>query len=202
MVAATVFFALAAALAAAAWTLWPLVDKTPAPILVEDDKLVDLIARKDAVVTALRDLEFDYHVGKLNEEDYRRYEQRLRRQAVVYMQQIEEMAPSSTEMDAGIEAEITRLRRIRDSGEPIAATPYVPAQKPVPAMTMTTVRTPSPAANPVPGAQPLSGATLAQAQDAAPSNGAPARFCTNCGQPLQPQHKFCSNCGMPVEGVQ
>ncbi len=191
MVWATVILALALSLAALYWVVRPLFDRAPAPVLVEDDRLTDLLGRKDAVMAAIKDLEFDHKVGKLSEEDYRRYDQRLRRQAIGLIQQIEQVAPQSTSLDAALEAEIAHRRKVQ-------------AERPVPA-----APAPSPAAAPV--AAPVAAASpahpeappLAPARSAA-GNGAPAlaagvRFCTHCGGRLEPQHRFCAQCGTPVE---
>jgi hypothetical protein len=156
-------------LAAAAYVAWPLVRAEPPPVVVEDDRLSDLIGRKDAVLTAIKDLEFDYQVGKLSEEDYERFNQRLRRQAIGLIQQIEQVAPESAKLDAQLEAEITRRRKTHE-----------PAAAPVPAR-------PQPTA--------LTGAV---AMATPPATVAEAHYCTQCGQQLAPTHKFCANCGTPV----
>lgn len=194
MVAATILFALAAALGALAWTLWPLLDKTPAPVLVEDDRLAEMIARKEAVIAAIRDLEFDYRVGKLTEEDYQRYDQRLRRQAIGYMQQIEQIAPASTELERGIEAEIARHRRVPD-GSAVASS--VAAQvTATPGMAAPSRAAPSRAAA---GERVAAVALPASPTPQTPrTNGSSPRFCTNCGQPLQTGNKFCAHCGTAV----
>lgn len=163
---------------------------TPAPLLVEDDRLVTLIARKEAVMTAIKDLEFDYHVGKLDDEDYQRYDQRLRRQAIALIQQIELVAPESTGLDAKVEKEILQRRKVADAG----AAPAVAAAQPGPVVKPAPAR---PAASNG-GAVATVVAPVAVAAPAA-ANGAPAvRYCTNCGKLLEPQHKFCANCGTPA----
>ena len=57
-------------LAAMAFVVWPLLEPGPASVIVEDDRLTELLGRKDAVLKAIKDLEFDYQVGKLSEEDF------------------------------------------------------------------------------------------------------------------------------------
>ncbi len=106
--------ALVLSVGALAFVVWPLLKPGPAPVMVEDDRLTELLGRKDAVTEAIKDLEFDYQVGKLSEEDYQLYDQRLRRQAVALLQQIEEVAPQSADMDAAMEAEIAQRRRVLD----------------------------------------------------------------------------------------
>ena len=106
--------ALVLSVGALAFVVWPLLKPGPAPVMVEDDRLTELLGRKDAVLQAIKDLEFDYQVGKLSEEDFQLYDQRLRRQAVALLQQIEEVAPQSADIDAAMEAEIAQRRRVLD----------------------------------------------------------------------------------------
>jgi hypothetical protein len=176
--------ALLLSLAALAYVVWPLLKPGPAPIMVEDDRLTELLGRKDAVLRAIKDLEFDYQVGKLSEEDYQLYDQRLRRQAVGLLQQIEQVAPLSANLDTALEAEIMQRRRVQE--QPI------PSIKPLPVATA--VGAPAKAPHPA--------AALAVTTSAAGNGGTTAgeavRFCTNCGSKLEGHHKFCANCGSPV----
>ncbi len=165
--------------AAVAYVVWPLVSSKPAPVVVEDDRLTELVGRKDAVLAAIKDLEFDYYTGKLGDEDYARLDQRLRRQAIGLIQQIEKLAPESAVMDERLEAEIARLRKTRNgAGE---AKPQPSRQEVAPA-----------------AASPADVTTAQTPQAAAPGGAETPRFCTECGQPLQPSYKFCAHCGAPV----
>ena len=160
-----VLFALVVSLGALAYVVAPLLKAGPAPVLVEDDRLADLLSRRDAVMVAIKELEFDYQVGKFSDEDYQRFDQRLRRQAIGLMQQIEEIVPESASLDAALESEIVQRRKVQDRQAPSSA----PAPQPAP------VRPPPPTAD-------MAG----------------VRYCTNCGNALDPNHKFCANCGTPV----
>jgi hypothetical protein len=162
----TVIVAILISAAAIAYVVWPLVRSGPAPIVIEDDHLTELMARKDAALAAIKDLEFDYRTAKLSEEDYQRMDQRLRRQAIGYMQQIEKLAPESAQMDGRIEAEIANLRKIGAAA-------------------------PAPASQPTAGPAPAPPAHV----DSAPaptlyctSCGKPVqpthKFCAHCGAPV------------------
>ena len=151
--------------------------------MVEDDRLTELLGRKDAVLKAIKDLEFDYQVGKLSDEDYQLYDQRLRRQAVAVLQQIEQVAPQSNDMDAALEAEIAQRRRVLESAHP--------AVKPVPAAVAAAASMPA-------AAQPAAMAVAAVPAANGNVGGSGARYCTNCGSRLETQHKFCANCGTPA----
>lgn len=159
---AAVLIAGALSAVAIVYVLRPILTPGPAAMVLEDDKLVDMLRRKDAALKAIKDLEFDYRVGKVSDEDYRRLDQSLRRQAIVLMQQVEKLAPRSSTLDDRLEAEIAAQRKSR----PPQPEAVKPATVPVPA--------------------------------AGRATNTPARYCTNCGNLLEPSHKFCANCGTPV----
>ena len=95
---------------------------TPLPS-EDDDRLADLVARKESVLRAIKETEFDYHTGKLSEEDYARYDERLRRQAISLIQQIEKIAPEADSLDSQLEAQIAKMRKVRTNGAVMVTTP-------------------------------------------------------------------------------
>lgn len=99
----------------------------------EDDELVDLIQRKDAVMRSIKEVEFDYHTGKLSEEDYEAYDQRLRQQAIGLIRQIEKRSPEVAGLDAELEAMIASRRKTKTTVSPAVngstPTPAVQAEK-------------------------------------------------------------------------
>lgn len=163
--------------------VWPLLKKGPAPVLIEDDRLTELLLRKEQVLASIKELEFDYRVGKLSDEDYQQYDQRLRRQAIGIMQQIEQVAPESAGLDATLENEIQHRRMVKVDAR--ADAPSIDAA--VESEIARRRRHPTPAA------------TAAPALVATATNGDAVRFCTNCGSQVSAQHKFCAQCGAPIE---
>jgi zinc-ribbon domain len=153
----------------------PLLQPGPAAPLLDDDKLVELLERKDAVLQAIKALEFDYRVGKISHEDYQRLDQRLRRQAIGLIQQIEKVAPESASLDEQLESIIAQFRQTSSAPAPVAA----PA-----------VKTAAPATLPAPTAAPSAEPSAELTVD--------ARFCTECGKPTAANHKFCAHCGTPI----
>ncbi len=53
------------------------------------DPLVDLEARRDAIYQAIRELRFDYDVGKVSETDYNIFDTQLKAQAVAVLKEID-----------------------------------------------------------------------------------------------------------------
>jgi NADH:ubiquinone oxidoreductase subunit D len=101
--------------------------------MVEDDRLTELMAQKDTVLKGIKDMEFDYQVGKLSEEDYERFNLRLRRQAIGLIQQIEKLAPETASLDEQLEMFIERKRKVKEAaalngnGRAPVAVPAIPA---------------------------------------------------------------------------
>lgn len=123
----TLILALLISFAALAFVLWPLLNRHAPVLPIEDDRLTELVARKDNTLRALKDLEFDHQVGKLSEEDYARFYERLSRQAVALMGQLEKITPQITGLDDVLEAEIAKGRRTlpgrNGATKPSVATP-------------------------------------------------------------------------------
>ena len=108
----------AVAVAAIAYVIAPL-RKPSLPLRAEeDDELADLMDRKDETLRSIKEVEFDYHTGKLSQDDYDRYDQRLRQQAVGLMRQIEVRSPDLAGLDASLEAAIVAQRQV---STPVAA---------------------------------------------------------------------------------
>jgi hypothetical protein len=153
------------------YVIWPLVNGNPAPVLIEDDRLTELLTRKDAALQSIKELEFDYQVGKVAPEDYERFNQQLRRQAIGLLQQIEKIAPEVGQLDDAVEAEIARYRKVQPGLTP--------------ALAAATIAAPALPHN-------------ANGEITNGSVGSAHRFCTQCGQPIGADHKFCAHCGTPV----
>jgi NADH pyrophosphatase NudC (nudix superfamily) len=119
----TVAIAALLSLLAIYYTVSPLLQKGHAPPLLDDDKLVELLGRKDATLQAIKDLEFDHQVGKISEEDFQRLDARLRRQAIGLLQQIEKVAPASASLDEQLESIIAQFRQTAAPAPVVAASP-------------------------------------------------------------------------------
>lgn len=172
--------ALLISLAALAYVVWPLFRPGPTTLVVEDDRLVDLLARKDATMVAIKELEFDFRVGKLDEEDYRRLDERLRSQAIAYLKQIEALTPAAAGLDDTLETEIARRRTVQKR-PPVAQGADIEADLEAEIKRRRKV------------AAPVKGSTVT-AQPASHT-----RYCTNCGTAVAPNHKFCANCGAVLD---
>ncbi|HRI56082.1 MAG TPA: hypothetical protein PK170_03195, partial [Anaerolineae bacterium] len=81
---------------AVAAVAWPLVQERRGPTAVElaeealpaADPLVTLQAQRDSIYQAIRELRFDFQVGKVSETDYKVFDSTLRGNAAAVLQQI------------------------------------------------------------------------------------------------------------------
>lgn len=120
---------------------WPLWRERREPQAVEDalvasaaaaDPLEDLIERRDSIYQAIKELEFDYQVGKVSDADYQAFDTQLKTQAVAVLKEIDVLQAAAVDpaLDAQFEAEIAALRRNgpgQTVSEPAAAPPVVSA---------------------------------------------------------------------------
>jgi hypothetical protein len=80
------------AVASAAWILAPIVTGRAAPLLDGSDlemELRELQSLKDVTFETLRDIEYDYHAGKIGESDYRAMHDRFSREAADVLTRID-----------------------------------------------------------------------------------------------------------------
>jgi hypothetical protein len=133
------------------------------------------------VLKSIKDLEFDYQVGKITDEDFERFNLRLRRQAVGLIQQIEQLSPVTASLDDQVEMLIARKHKVQRESATNGHTP-ASAEDPL-EMLINRKRKVAPKAG------------VAPATETGPEA---AVFCTECGTALAPQHKFCANCGTPA----
>ena len=95
------------------WVLHPLLTGQGAPLGLGWDEITDAEARKRVALRALRDVEYDYHTGKLDDGDYEVLRGELTAEAVAALQ--EEDADRRERSGvihgaAAVEDEILRIR--------------------------------------------------------------------------------------------
>jgi len=97
--------------------LQPVVKGLHASLEREDDEITETEARKRVALLALRDVEYDFLAGKLDEEDYRSLKNQLTAEALEALE-ADEAAKSggAPARDSDIEAEIARIRTAMHSG--------------------------------------------------------------------------------------
>ncbi|TVR64475.1 MAG: c-type cytochrome biogenesis protein CcmI [Gemmatimonadales bacterium] len=64
------------------WVLFPLVSGRSAPMERDEEELTEAQHRKRIALFALRDVEYDFHAGKLDEDDYRKMKREIASEAL------------------------------------------------------------------------------------------------------------------------
>jgi cytochrome c-type biogenesis protein CcmI len=112
--------AIVLAVAAVFFVLYPVLSGREAPMEREESELTEAQHRKNVALLALRDIEYDYHAGKLDDADYRTLRQQISAEALDALnaeetERVGRIRASRGEGEsaaerAGIEAEIAALR--------------------------------------------------------------------------------------------
>lgn len=103
-------------LIAAALAAYPLLSKRPAGQSADgssqsnEDRLSELLEKKQTIYSALKELEFDYRTGKISDDDYRQMIGGHKAEAVAILKAIEEAVKRSDFGDE-IEKRVMELRR-------------------------------------------------------------------------------------------
>lgn len=110
----TLIGALLVAVAVVIFVLQPVVKGIQASMGRTDDELTDTEARKRVALLALRDVEYDYLAGKLDDADYRSLKAELTAEALAALRADEEararVSGTAFPGDEELEAEIARVR--------------------------------------------------------------------------------------------
>ncbi len=110
-------------LAVAAAVVYPFVRKGQAPWMeaAEAEALRELMEQKNALYSAIRQIDFDREMGNIAEDDYRRLRSRYVRRAAVVLRDIEGW---QAEMEKELEREVEALLRQRPAkksqGKPVS----------------------------------------------------------------------------------
>jgi hypothetical protein len=103
------------------FVIWPLFRRMPLTSLPEVEEIANLHTRKEVALEAIRELEFDHSVGKIEDADFERFNRILRSRALRLIEQIDEL-PSGSEnieentigLDDQLESEIAVRRRVEE----------------------------------------------------------------------------------------
>jgi hypothetical protein len=152
----------------------------PQPVTSEQEHLAELLAQRDAAFQALRELNFDYKVGKVTDEDFAAFEANLKQNAARSLRALDEWeAEADDELDTLMEdAILSRKGQLAESGslEPDG-------------------RVCARCGKPAAAGDKFCGACGA----ALPALAAPAPreqlACPKCGEPHRAGDKFCARCG-------
>ena len=111
-----IFIAILMAAIAVIIVAWPIVHGRPTSRLNDrenDPTLSELMMRREAVLTALKELEFDHAVGKIEEGDFQILNAQLCMEAIKVLKELDQYLGTQTDLEAQLEREIAQRRRRR-----------------------------------------------------------------------------------------
>ncbi len=143
---------------------------------VSADSLEVLLAQRNALYDAIRDLDFDFQLGKLSQSDYQSLRDQYKARAATMLQQIDAATArvGSDGAGAAIEQEVARLRQ-RKTAEPDAIEQEVAQLRHKPAG----------------GDAVEQEVARLRGQRKAGTKG----YCPKCGHPYVSGDRFCAKCG-------
>jgi hypothetical protein len=142
----------------------------------EEHDMSTLLAERDRVINALQELEFDYAVGKIPEEDYPAQREALVIRGADVLRQLDEYQPQPSEgvaedrVEAAVEA-----RRLATAPQPTSADT-------------------GKVSDPDDELEVMIATRRRARQEKATG------FCPKCGGPVQKSDRFCPKCGQNING--
>lgn len=108
-------------IAAVGYVVWPLFGRTESPVSTEGEQLADLLTRQEVALEAIRELEFDHGVGKIEDADFERFNRILRNRALRLIELIDAQYGSTDssgtpfiQQNERLELEILNRRRVEE----------------------------------------------------------------------------------------
>lgn len=108
-------------IAAVGYVVWPLFGRTQTSISTEGERLADLLARKEVALEAIRELEFDHGVGKIEDADFVRFNRILRNRALRLIEQLDAQDDGTNasgeppiQLNERLELDILNRRRVEE----------------------------------------------------------------------------------------
>lgn len=94
-----IFFSLAVLILVAMYLYSPFMERRARRVTEEEHELSALMAERDRVINSLQELDFDFKLGKVPEEDYPTQRASLLQKGADILRKIDVLVPSSTEVD-------------------------------------------------------------------------------------------------------
>jgi len=167
-----IFFSLAVLILVGMFLYAPFIEKRARPVTEEEHDLSALMAERDRVINSLQELDFDFKLGKIPDEDYPVQRASLLQKGADILRKIDSLASSSpSERRAGSEAQDaeTRLEKA-----------------------IAVRRADGAAAKPELSDDDLESMISTRRQGRKVRS---AGFCPKCGKPVMVTDRFCPSCG-------
>ena len=161
-----IFFTLAIFILVAMYLYAPFMERRARRVTAEEHELSSLMAERDRVVNALQELDFDFKLGKVPEEDYPSQRTGLLQKGADILRRIDSLAPQSV----SAQDEEARLEKAIAARRADASAPKTESVSDDDIESMLATRRKS-------HKEKTSG------------------FCPKCGKPVMTTDRFCPSCG-------
>lgn len=183
----SIFIILALLVLVALYVSRPLLEKGAVPEAAEQASSIDherssLLAERDRLINALQELDFDFTLGKIPEEDYPDQRSRLLQSGADVLRSLDALQPQTEVEDAEARLEAAIAVRRADSGRNGGA-----------AQTVSSVRK---SVVGVAGGDDDLEILLADRRRSRREKA--AGFCPKCGGPVHKSDRFCPKCGVKI----
>jgi hypothetical protein len=155
----------------------PLVERSAVAVSQEEHQLSALMAERDQILNALQELDFDFNLGKIPEDEYPAQRAALLQHGANILRKLDEYQPSVRTVDAQDRLEQAIAQRRADAA-------VMPRNGAGSRLKVSTV-----AAAQDDDLEALIAARRRERTEKA------AGFCSQCGSPLQQSDHFCPKCG-------
>lgn len=160
-----IFFSLAVLILVGIYLYSPFMERRARRVTEEEHELSALMAERDRVINSLQELDFDFRLGKIPEEDYPTQRAGLLQKGAEILRKIDSVAPQA----ASAQDTEARLERAIAARRADAST--------------TTVEVPD---------DDLEAMIAARRKG---RKNKSAGFCPRCGKPVMVSDRFCPSCG-------
>ena len=160
-----IFVSLGLLVLVAVYLYAPFVNRRARRVTEEEHELSALLAERDRVINSLQELDFDYKLGKIPEDDYPTQRSTLLQQGADILRKIDTLAPepaSAQDVDARIEKAIAARRADASVAKPELSD------------------------------DDLETMVVARRKTYKEKS---AGFCPKCGKPVRVSDRFCPSCG-------
>jgi len=178
-----IFFTLAVLILVGMYLYAPFTQKRTRRVVEEDHDLSALMAERDRVLSSLQELDFDFKLGKIPDEDYPTQRANLLQKGADILRKLDEMAPGSTQVDTE-----TRIEK--------AVAPLVSLKAPKETSAVAARRADASNAKPKLSDEDIESMIASRRKG---RKGKSAGFCPKCGKPVMTTDRFCPSCGKSLK---
>ena len=165
---AAILFILAILVLVAIYLYAPFMERRARRVTEEEHELSALMAERDRVINSLQELDFDYKLGKIPQEDYPTQRAGLLQKGADILRRIDSMAPQNASVQDA-DQRIERAIAARRADAPVAMQEI--------------------------GDDELEAMIAARRKGRRENSSC---FCPKCGKPVMVSDRFCPSCGKPL----